>query len=201
MARVTGIGGAFLRAKDPEALYAWYEKHLGLMRLKGSWMFDPEDQRGPVVVALFKRESDYFPVSQPAMLNFQVDDVNALLDQLIAAGVEVDSKRETYPYGSFGWFTDPEGYPAIVPPWGTLSAIDMNTGQYLWHFPLGYYPELAAKGHAEGRLRDALRQRSMAPRSGPATAADAPRSWASSGRMPASSARQAAQSASCSETR
>jgi quinoprotein glucose dehydrogenase len=47
-----------------------------------------------------------------------------------------------------GWFTDPDGYPAIVPPWGTLSAIDMNTGKYLWKIPLGYYPELAAKGMA-----------------------------------------------------
>ncbi len=47
---------------------------------------------------------------------------------------------------SKGWFADPEGYPAIVPPWGTLSAIDMNTGQYLWKIPLGFYPELAAKG-------------------------------------------------------
>ena len=45
-----------------------------------------------------------------------------------------------------GWFADPDGYPAIVPPWGTLSAIDMNTGRYLWQVPLGYYPELAAKG-------------------------------------------------------
>jgi len=47
---------------------------------------------------------------------------------------------------SKGWFADPEGYPAIVPPWGTLNAIDMNTGSYLWKIPLGYYPELAAKG-------------------------------------------------------
>jgi quinoprotein glucose dehydrogenase len=45
-----------------------------------------------------------------------------------------------------GWFDDPDGYPAITPPWGTLSAIDMNTGKYLWKIPLGYYPELAAKG-------------------------------------------------------
>ena len=45
-----------------------------------------------------------------------------------------------------GWFSDPDGYPAVVPPWGTLSAIDMNTGKYLWKIPLGYYPELAAKG-------------------------------------------------------
>ncbi len=50
---------------------------------------------------------------------------------------------------SKGFFADPEGYPAIVPPWGTLSAIDMNTGKYLWKIPLGYYPELAAKGLAD----------------------------------------------------
>jgi quinoprotein glucose dehydrogenase len=43
-------------------------------------------------------------------------------------------------------FLDNEGYPAITPPWGTLNAIDLNTGQYLWKIPLGEYPELAAKG-------------------------------------------------------
>lgn len=47
-----------------------------------------------------------------------------------------------------GWFNDPDGYPAVKPPWGTLSAIDMNTGRYLWKIPLGVYPELAAKGLA-----------------------------------------------------
>jgi quinoprotein glucose dehydrogenase len=51
-------------------------------------------------------------------------------------------------YKSMGslWFVDPDGYPAVTPPWGTLSAIDMNTGKYLWKIPLGTYPELAAKG-------------------------------------------------------
>ena len=43
-------------------------------------------------------------------------------------------------------FLDPDGYPAIAPPWGTLSAIDLNTGKYIWKIPLGEYPELAAKG-------------------------------------------------------
>jgi quinoprotein glucose dehydrogenase len=43
-------------------------------------------------------------------------------------------------------FLDAEGYPAITPPWGTLNAIDLNTGRYLWKIPLGEYPELAAKG-------------------------------------------------------
>jgi|SRR5580658_4841491 len=109
MAQVTGIGGAFLRANDPEALYAWYEKHLGLARMHGFWMFEAENQRGPMVVSFFSRKSDHFPLSQPAMLNFQVDDLDALLDGLIAAGVEVDPKRPRDDYGSFGWFTDPEG--------------------------------------------------------------------------------------------
>jgi quinoprotein glucose dehydrogenase len=43
-------------------------------------------------------------------------------------------------------FLDPEGYPAIAPPWGTLNAINLNTGEYVWKIPLGEYPELAAKG-------------------------------------------------------
>jgi quinoprotein glucose dehydrogenase len=43
-------------------------------------------------------------------------------------------------------FLDPEGYPAVAPPWGTLNAIDLNTGEYVWKIPLGEYPELAAKG-------------------------------------------------------
>lgn len=43
-------------------------------------------------------------------------------------------------------FLDPDGYPAITPPWGTLNAIDLNTGKYLWKIPLGEYPDLAAKG-------------------------------------------------------
>ena len=72
-------------------------------------MFDAEDQRGPVVVSFFSRGSDYFPTAQPAMLNFQVDDLDALLDRLVAAGVNVDPKREQYNYGKFGWLTDPEG--------------------------------------------------------------------------------------------
>jgi predicted enzyme related to lactoylglutathione lyase len=109
MAQATGIGGAFLRVNDPETLYAWYEKHLGLARQNGCWTFEAENQRGPMVVSFFSRGSGYFPTSQPVMLNLQVDDLDAVLDGLIAAGVEVDPKREKHDYGSFGWFTDPEG--------------------------------------------------------------------------------------------
>jgi predicted enzyme related to lactoylglutathione lyase len=107
--RATGLGGVFLRARSPEALYAWYEQHLGLPMGEGSFVLPAEHQRASIAVAFFPVASNYFPVSQPAMLNFQVDNLDALLDRLAAAGVQVDPKRETYDYGRFGWFTDPEG--------------------------------------------------------------------------------------------
>jgi quinoprotein glucose dehydrogenase len=59
-------------------------------------------------------------------------------------GVAVFADR--YQFTGYKKFLDPEGYPAVVPPWGTLSAIDLNTGKYLWKVPLGEYPELAARG-------------------------------------------------------
>jgi quinoprotein glucose dehydrogenase len=51
-----------------------------------------------------------------------------------------------YRFSGYRRFLDPEGYPAIAPPWGTLNAINLNTGEYLWKINLGEYPELAAKG-------------------------------------------------------
>jgi len=63
-----------------------------------------------------------------------------------AAGSSVPSEMTRYNFTGYQVFYDPEHYPAITPPWGTLNAIDLNTGMYLWKVPLGYYPELAAKG-------------------------------------------------------
>ncbi|UFH57463.1 PQQ-binding-like beta-propeller repeat protein [Spirosoma sp. KNUC1025] len=55
----------------------------------------------------------------------------------------------TYRIGGFAKFLDKNGYPAIRPPWGTLNAIDLNTGEYIWKKPFGEYPELSAKGIAQ----------------------------------------------------
>jgi predicted enzyme related to lactoylglutathione lyase len=62
-----------------------------------------------VVFSFSKQDSDYFPVAQKVMINLQVDDLDALLDRLIAEGVTVDPDRQSYDFGKFGWITDPEG--------------------------------------------------------------------------------------------
>jgi glucose dehydrogenase len=64
--------------------------------------------------------------------------------QELAAGPS--STNPKYTFTGYKKFLDPEGYPAVAPPWGTLNAIDLNTGKFLWKIPLGQYPELVAKG-------------------------------------------------------
>jgi predicted enzyme related to lactoylglutathione lyase len=113
--RVTGIGGVFFKADDPEKLYVWYEKHLGLKRephgqgVMLNWR-DPEnpERTGMTVWSLFKKDSEYFNPSRSSfMINYLVDDLDALLAALREEGV--DSKREDSDYGRFAWIMDPEG--------------------------------------------------------------------------------------------
>jgi quinoprotein glucose dehydrogenase len=54
-----------------------------------------------------------------------------------------------YRFTGYQRFLDPEGYPAVLPPWGTLNAINLNTGEYAWKIPLGQYPDLAANGQKD----------------------------------------------------
>ncbi len=107
--QATGIGGVFLRARDPKTLYAWYEQHLGLPASHGFFSIPAEHERALISFAFFAEKDAYFPPSQPVMINFQVDDLEALLEKLAAAGAQVDPKRQSADYGKFGWFTDPEG--------------------------------------------------------------------------------------------
>jgi predicted enzyme related to lactoylglutathione lyase len=108
MERVLGIGGYFLRARDPAALSAWYRGCLGLdADENGLW--DPAP--GPTVFATFESDTDYFGDSgQGTMLNFRVRDLDAMLAQLRALGADVvDGIQEMAGVGRFGWVTDPEG--------------------------------------------------------------------------------------------
>jgi quinoprotein glucose dehydrogenase len=67
----------------------------------------------------------------------------------MTASMFTDGKPVRYRFSGYNKFLDKDGYPAVAPPWGTLNAIDLNTGKYLWKIPLGNYPELAAMGMAD----------------------------------------------------
>jgi predicted enzyme related to lactoylglutathione lyase len=109
--RVTGIGGVFIRSRSPDALRAWYADHLGV-DVDAEWggtVFTASDGE-TVTWAVFAGDTDYFGSrDQQAMLNYRVRDLDAMLEQLRAAGVVVDERVEDLEYGRFGWATDPDG--------------------------------------------------------------------------------------------
>jgi predicted enzyme related to lactoylglutathione lyase len=106
--RVGGIGGVFFRASDPDALRAWYAKYLGIEMEDYGTTFTARagDQ---TVWAPFAADTDYWPTGQQLMVNFRVDDLDAMIEQLRAAGVEVDENVHEMAFGRFGWAVDPEG--------------------------------------------------------------------------------------------
>jgi predicted enzyme related to lactoylglutathione lyase len=116
MPRVTGIGGVFMKAKDPEALKSWYQRHLGVpIEEWGGAAFpwrsaENPDGIGTTVWSLFEDTSDYFdPSPSRFMINYRVDDLHGLLAALRSEGCDVDEKVQDYEYGKFGWVMDPEG--------------------------------------------------------------------------------------------
>ena len=111
MKRVTGIGGIFFKAENPERLYAWYEKHLGLQGKPGvGAVFRSPGDGGRTVFSIFPSDTTYFqPGRSDFMINFRVEDLDGLLEALRAEGVEIDPKREEFEYGRFAWIMDPEG--------------------------------------------------------------------------------------------
>ena len=105
---VTGIGGLFFRAKDPDAVRDWYAEHLGVGSSPfGSW----DTQAGPSVFAPFPADTDYFPADRQWMLNLRVEDLDDLCDKLRAAGIEVITNPEWNApgVGRFARIHDPEG--------------------------------------------------------------------------------------------
>ncbi|MEO8373083.1 MAG: c-type cytochrome [Candidatus Solibacter sp.] len=88
----------------------------------------------------------------PAFPNLARPAIDALV-QFVMSGEDKELESQApspidmkYRFTGYNKFLDPEGYPAIAPPWGTLNAINLSTGEYAWKIPFGEYPELAAKG-------------------------------------------------------
>jgi glyoxylase I family protein len=109
--RVTGIGGFFFRARDPEALAIWYQERLGIdpvPRAEGEEAW--RQQEGETAFAPFPQDSEMIgPPEHTWMINFRVGDLDAIVDQLRRAGESVDVDPEHYPYGRFAGLRDPEG--------------------------------------------------------------------------------------------
>ena len=113
--KVVGLGGVFFKSPDTARLNAWYAQNLGLASGPDGVCFrwrkiDNPSEEGMTVWSTFKQESKYFdPSTAPFMLNYIVDDLDAILAKLEANGAVVDPKRENHEYGRFGWVFDPDG--------------------------------------------------------------------------------------------
>ena len=112
MERVVGIGGVFFTARDPQGLAQWYHDNLGVPVEPGQpyGTFKTSGGGEETVWSTFPEVTTYLGSGgKPFMINFRVDDLDAMLAQLRAGGVEVDERVEAHDYGRFGWATDPEG--------------------------------------------------------------------------------------------
>lgn len=116
MKRVTGIGGIFFHAKDPAALREWYRRHLGIdVQAWGGTAFPWSDgagatAKGSTIWSIGAADGQQFaPSSASFMINYRVDNLDALLQALRDEGCHVLENSDDSEYGKFGWVVDPEG--------------------------------------------------------------------------------------------
>jgi predicted enzyme related to lactoylglutathione lyase len=120
MEKVTGLGGVFLKVKDPHVMAAWYKKHLDVSFDDVSDKMAYRDFKwinhnnpavpGHTVFSFFRNDTGYFkPSESNFMINFRVKDLVSLLDSLQKEGVQIAGEMQAYDYGKFGWIIDPEG--------------------------------------------------------------------------------------------
>ena len=112
--RILGIGGVFFKSANRNQMREWYSKHLGLADKGGGamlpWREHDDPQKEHVTVwTIFPASTDYIPATQPFMVNYIVDDLDALLDRLKEEGVKIDAKRMNESYGKFAWIYDVDG--------------------------------------------------------------------------------------------
>ena len=113
--RILGIGGIFFKSANQQATREWYGKHLGLEDKGGGVMMPWREKDHPenehvTVWSVFPGNTKYFDPSQASfMVNYVVDDLDALLERLQKEGVKIDPKRQDADYGRFAWIYDPDG--------------------------------------------------------------------------------------------
>ena len=116
MAKVTGIGGVFFKSKDDNAsLAAWYQEHLGMALEEWGgailkWPDDRQEDGGLTVWSVAEKDTQWFSPSESSlMINYRVDDLDELLEQLQSSGIEIVSGPESHENGKFAWIMDPDG--------------------------------------------------------------------------------------------
>ena len=113
--KVTGIGGIFFKCKDPDQMKDWYNENLGLATNEYGSLFefrstDEPNKKGYLQWSPFTDKTDYFkPSKKEFMINYRVENLVELLEELRNSGVEVVGEIEEYKYGKFAWIVDPEG--------------------------------------------------------------------------------------------
>lgn len=115
MKKVTGIGGIFFKSKDPDAIKKWYQDHLGLPvdPYGASFEWRREDdpsKKGTTIWSPFKETTQYFePSEKQFMINYRVENLEALVAELKTAGITIVDEIQSYDYGKFVHILDPEG--------------------------------------------------------------------------------------------
>ena len=114
MERVTGIGGVFIKAKDPGMVRNWYKKHLGIdVQVWGGtafrWVDNSGHPTGGTTAWSVGDGKNFAPSNSAFMINYRVSDLHGLMAALRAEGCDVLDKTEDSEYGKFGWVMDPEG--------------------------------------------------------------------------------------------
>ena len=115
MKRVTGVGGIFFKCQDPEKMRNWYSEHLGLDTNDYGSSFESRNKEKPEEINIlqwspFSEDTKYFEPSQKQfMINYRVDDLEKLLEELVKEGVTICDEVEVFEYGKFVHIMDPEG--------------------------------------------------------------------------------------------
>ena len=127
MKKVTGIGGVFFKCKDPKAVNEWYKTHLGFDTTPYGTTFEWRDiddstKKGQTQWNPFAADTKYFePSAKDFMINYRVENLEALIEDLKKEGVTIVDKMETYDYGKFVHILDPEGNKIEL--WGAYGRV------------------------------------------------------------------------------
>ena len=128
MKKVTGLGGVFFKCDNPQSMNEWYAKNLGLTASEHGTTFewrqaDNPSKKGSTAWCLFPQDAEHFnPSAKPFMVNYRVENIAVLVDELKKNNVTIIDEISEYEYGKFVHVPDPEGN--IIELWEPIDALD-----------------------------------------------------------------------------